>query len=129
MLRKSLGILLLEIEPISGLHQCISFKVNQFIHTLLQDPFHNKRSVSHRLQFSCPQDAFILVIGQNKVTFIGNPRSYNLLILGFYAFPMIFPMLFIEMLQMNEVFFKILGVWKKMDWKFERWNFTFYRKD
>jgi hypothetical protein len=65
----NLRVILLEVEPISRLHQGISFKFNQTVSTLLQDLFHNERSEPHGFELACPQGIFVLIIDQDKITF------------------------------------------------------------
>jgi hypothetical protein len=50
----NLRVIILEVEPISRLHQVISFKINQMVSTLLQDLFHNEWSKPHGFELACP---------------------------------------------------------------------------
>ena len=69
MLGKSLGIILLDIEPISRLRQLISIKINQGISSFFQDLFNNKGDIPHGFELACPQGIIFLGINQDKVTF------------------------------------------------------------
>ena len=118
---QSLGIILLQIEPISGLRQLVSFEVNQGISSFLKDFFNDIGAIPHRLKLSCPQGIFFLGIDQNKVTFGKDPRLNHLIVLNFDSVFMRFihrgsiPTLLIEMFQMKKSFCKTRSVRKKFN--------------
>ena len=118
---RSLGILLLQVEPISGLWQLVPFKINQGICSFLKDFSNDEGAIPHRLKLSCPQGIFFLGIDQNKVTFRKNPGFDRLIVLYFNSVFMRFihrggiPTLLIEMFQMKEPFFKTRSVRKKFN--------------
>ena len=82
---RSLGIILLQIEIVSGLRQLVPFEVNQGIHSFLKDFFNDIGAIPHRFKLSCPQGILFLGIDQNKVTFRKDPRLDRLIILNFYS--------------------------------------------
>ena len=88
MLGTSLGIILLKIEPISGLHQLVSIKFNQIIKSLFKDSFNNERTIPHGFKFPYPQGILVLVIDWDVVIFRENLRFYNLIILNLDSFLM-----------------------------------------
>ena len=116
---RSLGIILLQIEPILGLRQLVPFEINQGVCSFLKDFFNDIGAIPHRLKLSCPQGIFFLGIDQNKVTFRKNPRFDRLIVLNFDSVFMRFIhrggilTLLIEMFQMKEPFFKTRSVRKK----------------
>ena len=118
---RSLGIILLQIEPISGLRQLVPFKVNQGICSFLKDFFNDKGAIPHRIKLPCPQGIFFLGIDQNKVTFQKNPRLDRLIVLNFNSVFMCFihrgdiSTLLIEMFQMKKSFCKTRSVRKKFN--------------
>jgi hypothetical protein len=84
----NLRVILLEVEPISRIHQGISFKINQMVSTLLQDLFHNEWSEPHGFELACPQGIFVLIIDQDKIAFRENPRMNGPIILTLELFLM-----------------------------------------
>jgi len=54
--------MLLEVEPISRIHQSISLKVHQMIRALLYNLLHYERSEPHEFELTCPQGILVLVI-------------------------------------------------------------------
>jgi hypothetical protein len=76
-----LRVILLEVEPISRLHQSISLKVHHNICTLLENLLHDERSKPHVFKIAFPQGILILVIDQDKVAFRENSRVNRLIIL------------------------------------------------
>jgi hypothetical protein len=83
-----LRVILLGVEPISRLHQGVSFEINQTVSALIQDLFHNEQSKPHGFKLACPQEIFVLIIDQDKISFEENPRMNRPIILTLDSFLM-----------------------------------------
>ena len=131
---QSLGIILLQIEPISGLRQLIPFEVNQGIRSFLKDLFDDIGAIPHRFKLSCPQGIFFLGIDQNKVTFGKDPRLNCLIVLDFDSVFMCFVQrggistLLIKMFQMKKPLCQSRSVRKKLNSQFKGRNLAFNGK-
>ena len=131
---QSLGIILLQIEPISGLRQLVSFEVNQGVRSFLKDLFDDIGAIPHRLKLSCPQGIFFLGIDQNKVTFGKDPRLNRLIVLNFDSVFMRFVQrggistLLIKMFQMKKPLCQTRSVRKKLNSQFKGRNLAFNGK-
>ena len=117
---QGLGIIPFQIEPISGLCQLISLKINQGISSFFKDLFNDEGTIPHRIELTCLKGLLFLGINLNNVAFGENPRFDRFIVLKFYPLLMCLvhhgsiSTLLIEMFQMKETFFKTRTVRKKL---------------